>query len=248
MTSSLRQTAYEQIREMLLSGILPPGTHLSARALGKHLGMSLIPVREAIGQLSHEGLVDHHPNRGAFVHWPTANELDELYEIREALECHAAISACGRIEAEAIATMRRCNATLREIAESLGEAGNGVDVAANRRWVLADAELHLALAGATGNRRMVELVGNLRIAAQVFGGGRGGHSDTDENRRRILREHDELIDAVECGDGERARRVLTTHIRTGLQEAKRLLAERLLGQQQQPDIDARLSGLLGRGR
>ncbi|MCA8953999.1 MAG: GntR family transcriptional regulator [Planctomycetes bacterium] len=245
MTASLRDTAYARIRELLLNGVLPPGTHLSARTLGKHLGMSLIPVREAIGQLAHEGLVRHVPGRGAFVHWPTASELEELYEIREALECHAASVAIDRIQPETIATMRRCNAVLEAIVAANPGAAARVRREDSDRWVQADAELHIALLGATGNRRMVEFVGNLRTMAQVFGGGRGGHVDSAPNRERIVREHAALIGALEQHDGDRAQAVLSEHIRTGLTEARRLMTFRLMNHGRDGTVPE-LAGLLGR--
>jgi DNA-binding FadR family transcriptional regulator len=130
------------------------------------------------------------------------------------------------MDADALATMRRCNAELEAITDEL--TGDGITSADANRWVHADAGLHLSLLHATGNQRMVELVGNLRIMAQVFGRGQRAHADTVDNRRRICGEHESLIEALESGDLDRAQRVLSTHIRTGLEEAKRLLAERML--------------------
>ena len=86
MHSTLTEKSYRHIRDLLVDGELQPGDRLVTRVLAEKIGVSLAPVREAIFRLSSEGLVEHVPGAGAFVRTPQAQDLEELYVLREAVE------------------------------------------------------------------------------------------------------------------------------------------------------------------
>ena len=85
--------AYAHVRELVLSGNLAPGTRLVTRTLAAKMGTSLNPVREALGRLASEGIVEHVPGAGAFVRQLGRHEIEEIYGMREALEPYAAEQA-----------------------------------------------------------------------------------------------------------------------------------------------------------
>src|SRR4051794_2926175 len=87
---SLSEHAYYVIRERILKGEIALGDPLSRRKLAAELGMSLLPVAEALQQLESDGLVESRPRVGTRVCLPTEEEVRERYEIREALETQAA--------------------------------------------------------------------------------------------------------------------------------------------------------------
>src|SRR5713226_7990442 len=87
---SLSEHAYNVIRERILKGEIPLGAALSRRKLAAELGMSLLPVAEALQALENDGLVESRPRVGTRVCLPTAEQIRERYEIREALESQAA--------------------------------------------------------------------------------------------------------------------------------------------------------------
>ena len=93
MKFTQRENAYQQIRQRLLDGGLPAGVRLSPTALAREIGISHIPVREAITQLQSEGLVVHFAHRGTFVKGMDRQELVDMIEIRSVLECYAAASS-----------------------------------------------------------------------------------------------------------------------------------------------------------
>src|SRR5690242_4529687 len=95
---SLRRRAYDRIREMLGRGQFPPGTRVSTLELSKRLGISRTPVREALSQLSSQGLVQEVPGFGVYVQIPQRKELEELYGMREILESYATALATQHIE------------------------------------------------------------------------------------------------------------------------------------------------------
>src|SRR2546428_576980 len=87
---SLSNRAYVSIRDGILRGLFPMGTSLSRRKLAAQLGMSPLPISEALRQLESEGLVESRPRVGTRVRVPTPQDLRDRYIIREALECQSA--------------------------------------------------------------------------------------------------------------------------------------------------------------
>ena len=100
--TTLRQQAYQHLRERILSGELGAGTQLSEPDLAKQLGMSRTPVREALRQMENEGLLDYAPRFGAMVRVPDRDELSDMYAVREALESYAAAEAAAKIKPSAL--------------------------------------------------------------------------------------------------------------------------------------------------
>ena len=87
---SLSAHAYATILRRILKGTIPIGGELSRRKLAGELGMSILPVSEALQRLQNEGIVESRPRVGTRVRVPTATDVRERYEIREALECQTA--------------------------------------------------------------------------------------------------------------------------------------------------------------
>src|SRR5687767_7915342 len=87
---TLAQQAYRQVRDKMLRGDLRFGTPLSRRALASELGMSMIPVSEAIQRLEIDGLVESWPRVGTRVKVPSAQDIRDSVILREALEAQAA--------------------------------------------------------------------------------------------------------------------------------------------------------------
>ena len=90
MEQTLAEKSYDYIRKRLAGGDLPPGKRLVNRVLADEIGVSVIPVREAIHRLASEGLVEHVPGSGSFVRKTDLHDLDNLYVLRDALESCAA--------------------------------------------------------------------------------------------------------------------------------------------------------------
>lgn len=80
--ASVHMTVRDRIRRAILRGEIPAGARLLQADLAEQMGVSVTPVREALRDLSSEGLVDFNPYTGAVVHRPTAQELNDIYEIR----------------------------------------------------------------------------------------------------------------------------------------------------------------------
>lgn len=102
-----RQAAYEEIRGRILSGTCRPGDRLVIDRLASQLGMSAIPVREALGLLEQEGWVENRPHAGAVVSGMTRQSIEEVFAVMEALECVACRLGVGRLDISALHEMER---------------------------------------------------------------------------------------------------------------------------------------------
>jgi DNA-binding GntR family transcriptional regulator len=218
MSVSLRDRAYNYIRSQLINGQFPPGSRLSHRALAKEIGISFIPVREAVSQLVSEGLVVHEPKLGSFVMQVSRQELAELYDLREALESHAVLKATGSIGQADLDEMQRSNDQMVAIAQEVSRLGpsawSGEQI---DRWMLSDAVFHVVLLRAAGNSRALKTVSDLRLMTHVF----GHHNDSRSlgDLERVCQEHEQLLDALRRGKASQAQQVLVRHLRAGCELA-----------------------------
>lgn len=104
---TIKEQVYEVLRGEILSGKLKPGTKLAEQNIANKLGVSRSPVREAIKQLSGDGLVVNPPNRGAFVKKLSRKEQLDIYDIRMMFECYAAERAADNITEKDIRKFKR---------------------------------------------------------------------------------------------------------------------------------------------
>lgn len=143
--------AYEAIYDAILSGELPPGRRLQIRELAGLLGISVMPVREAIKRLEEQGLVVTAPYRGAEVKRFSAEELLDLYAVRRLLEVEAAATGASLVTAQQIAEMRDAYQRM-------------VDALADVRvidYLNEDERLLTVLYAASGNPVLMEVISSL---------------------------------------------------------------------------------------
>lgn len=211
MNVSLRQRAYEHIRLKLLTGQLPPGARLSNRELAKEIDMSTIPIREALTQLTSEGLLEHKPGVGVFVVDLSSQELEDLCDVRQALECHGIPKAIAKLSDAEIEELQDCCREMAAVAKQVEEEDLEYWSPEHvEPWTLADARFHITLLRAAGNRRALKIVGDLRVMTYAF-----GYQDRQRTLgqlQRALKEHEQILGAVRKGDAERASRIMGEHL------------------------------------
>ena len=152
----LRDVVFNTLRQAILTGELKPGERLMEIHLADKLGVSRTPIREAIRKLELEGLVTMIPRRGAEVAQITEKSMNDVLEVRRALDALCTELACERISEEEI------NA-LWAASDNFAEAAKTKDV---RKCAQADVAFHDIIVKATGNMRLVQLVNNL--AEQMY--------------------------------------------------------------------------------
>lgn len=196
---SLRLQAAHALRAALVAGELRPGVVYSVPFLAAQFAVSATPVREAMLDLAKEGLVEAVRNKGFRVTTLSERDLDEITEIRMLIEVPAVTRIAGSVTA---ADVER----LRPLADAIVTAAAQPDLIA---YIEADRAFHLELLRLTGNRHLVEVVGDLRNRSRLYG--------LDELARTgwlvaSAREHAELLDRIGRGDEEGTDALMRRHL------------------------------------
>lgn len=105
-TSSLREQVYEDLRYRLITGKIAPGVGISTRGLAQQMGVSQMPVRDALSRIAAEGAVDIRSKRAVMVPKMTLERFDEIMRLRTLLEPVAAVAALPHIDAERLRDIR----------------------------------------------------------------------------------------------------------------------------------------------
>ncbi len=197
---ALKEIAYGRICGWLLDGKLRPGDPLVEPELARRLGVSRTPVREALGRLSQEGLVEIVPRRGAFVSRVNLKEIRELFEIREALESIAARNAArGGDERE-----------LAAIESMFQEAANTPDDDARRRLAEGAGDaLHEYIKGHCQNDRIKQILDTNRTLLRF---GQQVSASIPGEIEKSLPEHLEILRALRTKDPEAAETAMRRHV------------------------------------
>jgi DNA-binding GntR family transcriptional regulator len=195
---SLAGQAVDVLRELVLTGDIPPGARVNEVELAQRLGISRGPLREAIRHLASEGLLVLAPHRGASVPTSDAADVRALFELRTALECAAAeLAASRRSEADVVRLRAVCDESRR--AYSAGE----------RFPYRLDLAFHQALLDAARSPRIAEQV---RLVQQRVVLLRSGLRDDPPHQHASLDDHDALVAAIAGADPSRASDVMRKHL------------------------------------
>jgi DNA-binding GntR family transcriptional regulator len=190
-----------RLRNAIRTGEFPLGTRLVERDLAERLGVSRIPVREAIQQLVEEGLVQKTPHRGTFVHSPTRNEIEEISSLRVLLECFV-------IE-RAMANWQPSHETrLRQIVQTMRRAAAENDI---QGLFEQDYLFHSVLWEIADHSLLLEVVSGLRARINRFLGEATALLPASQ-REMHVDSHDYFIDILTQGNVDTAKAEITTHV------------------------------------
>jgi DNA-binding GntR family transcriptional regulator len=214
-----RENAYQHIRNKVATGLFPAGERIYPAELAREIGSSLIPVREAIGQLQSEGLIVHKPRRGIFVKEIERCDLVDLVEFRTTLECAAAANAARRITAAQLSELGQrwqnlCRA-MKRFDIPRGAKPSDLSLLL-QEWHLADLAFHMFLFRAAGNLRAIRAMEGTHVIIRMFGQrvyNPAAWADPAAYTAASLRVHKDIYDAVRCHDPKAARRAMNIHMR-----------------------------------
>lgn len=206
---SLREQTYQRLELAIIDGTLRPGTRLVESELADTLGVSRGPVREAFQMLAKDGFVDIRPRSGAFVHEPTARELEDYFDARQALEQAAVRHAIERGDEADFNRLR-----------TMYEAG--ADRVRRGLTIPVTKSLHLEIAKISRNALIVDMISLLSRKGQWY-----SLMLTDEYFIDRYEEHLDIIGAVESRDVRRAKRLVKEHIERSRQNYLRALDQEL---------------------
>jgi DNA-binding GntR family transcriptional regulator len=209
---TMQEIVYETIREAILTGRYAPGQRLVADDVAKELGVSRMPVREALHRLEAIGLVRIAPHRGAVVSELSAKEIVDIYHIRAVLEGLAARLAAAHLTP---ADFQRMQALLDEMAIAATQRDVSSVLRANR-------DFHEVIWTAAGSPRLHELLENLYDASQRF---RNISILLPGRLEQIIDEHRCIAQALAVGDIVAAERFANEHHRNTAQRLLRAVSE-----------------------
>ena len=199
---SLRQQVAHALRAALVAGEMRPGVLYSAPALAEQFRVSATPVREAMLDLTSEGLVEPVRNKGFRVTELSERDLDEITSLRALIEVPTVAALARNISDE-----------IRPQVEVLREVAREIEILAGKReliaYVEADRRFHVALLELAGNRHVVQVIANLRARSRLYGlqqlADRGELGAT-------AREHERILDLVLSGDDQETSALMERHI------------------------------------
>lgn len=199
------QIAATELRDAIVRGDLSPGDKIPQEATAAQLGISLIPLREALRTLASEGIVTYAPQRGYFVTELPADAIRDIYAVRDLLESAIERDAVGHLRPEDLAAMR---AHLRDQARAVDERDPVDTIATNRafQFVIFDRCANAWLV------RFATQLWDTLDPYRVLSYRRIWMDDPDGTvPREILAEHDRILTALERGSTDRAMRLLAKH-------------------------------------
>jgi DNA-binding GntR family transcriptional regulator len=213
-TANSSDIAAELIRNAILDGTLAAGQRLKEDELASQLDVSRTPVREALRKLASEDLVVIEAKRGASVRSYEARELDDLYRLRAELEGYAARRAAERITPDQIAVLRRSVERFDKLAHR--KRPEPADLAGENKV------FHDAVLAAADDERLATMARSVIHLPLVY---KAYVWFTPEQRLQSARFHEEIADALESGNGDRASRRMREHVLAARDELIEALEE-----------------------
>lgn len=203
---------YDYLASQILAGELRAGDRVSELRLAAETGVSRSPVREAIGVMRSEGVLEQIPGHGARVREASEQELRDAFDVRRALEAEAAATLARR--GASGADMARVRSVCDRIAALLekvqGADDRVLDPETTTAIVEADAEFHDVLLAASGNARVRKIVLDTRM--MIHASRRRVVGLTSGEAVEMFAAHDVIIRAISSHEPERARELMLEHI------------------------------------
>ncbi len=201
---ALYQEVAERLRQQIFARELEPGSWIDEMKLAQQFGISRTPLREALKVLAVEGLVTMKLRRGAYVTEMSRDDVAQVYHLLSLLESDAA----ARVALCADAAQREHLALLHSTLEK--------QVRQRDAFFATNERFHMALLDIAGNRWAAQIVADLRKVMKL----NRHHSLFKQGRLAdSLAEHRALMQVIEAGDAESARRLMRAHFASGLDAA-----------------------------
>lgn len=193
-------SAYDYIKEKIISGEYPPMTDLSEDKLQKELNISRTPVREAILRLEKEDFVYVYPRKGTIITDVTQDLIEDIYQVRRLIEPEMVVSTMHLVDKGWLEDMRR-----RFLEPDPGLKGEQL----RRYYIDLDTELHSHIMAGCPNRYMRRMMKNIYDQNQRL---RIACSRADAEDDRTTEEHVAIVDALLKGDRKELEEAVAAHL------------------------------------
>lgn len=195
----LRDVVFQTLREAILKGELKPGERLMELQLASKLGVSRTPIREAIRMLELEGLAVTVPRKGAEVARMTEKDMEDVLQIRKALDELAVKLACDKITEEQLKEVKSA-------VEAFEDSTKGKNV---KKIAEADVKFHDTIYESTGNTKLVILLNHLREQMYRY---RIEYLKDEKIYPELIKEHWKIYDALLHRDKECVVEIMAEHV------------------------------------
>lgn len=197
--ATLSKLAYDAILKSILSDEMHPDEIYNEVMLAKDLGISRTPVREALLELSVQGLVTFLPRKGIVINRFNENDVDEIFEIRRAIES-AAVEKLASVDPPP---------DTRMLEKSLKRQNEAIQKKDYWKYMHADRDFHIVLSQLTGNKRLVAISENIRNLVHLMG---SQALELSGRAKAVLDEHQRILDAIVQRKPQQARKAVLDHL------------------------------------
>jgi DNA-binding GntR family transcriptional regulator len=201
-TPPIGEMAYVSLKEAIVKGRLHPGQRLVESALSDQMGISRIPVREAIKKLEQDGLIEKLEKGGFIVKNPSREEIEETFGIRACLESYAA----------AITTRRMDASTLDRLEDALDKYRDALKQKDIAKMTQLNNRLDEIMYRTPKTKKLYALIGNFRDSISRY---RKALLTRMDYAAISLSEHEEIVQAMKEGDGEKVEKLVRKHLLRG---------------------------------
>lgn len=208
----LRDVVFNTLRNAILRGDLKPGERLMEMHLANKLGVSRTPIREAIRMLEQEGLAVTIPRKGAQVAKMTEKDLQDVLEIRDALDELAVSMAAERMTPEQLLELKDSMKDF-EIATRSGDV---------RRIVEADEAFHNVIYCMANNPKLENIVNNMRVQTYRY---RYEYVKGNSTYHQLVEEHAKIIDGFEKKDTDYVKEIMHQHLENQIEAVRVVIQE-----------------------
>lgn len=200
--TSLAKLVRDDMLALILKGVLIPGQRINEPDVASRLGVSRVPVREALRELESSGLVVARKHSGVFVRQLAAPEIRDLYQLRGLLDGFAGRQAAQLPETEKAALL----ALLDDSVDAMQDAASQLNV---QRYYGENLRFHWAIVEAAGNRTLTE---TYRGIVQKLHLSRLKNLSHDVGMQASITEHQDIVQALRQGDPARCEALLSRHV------------------------------------
>ncbi len=200
--TSLAKLVRDDMLALILKGVLTPGQRINEPDVASRLGVSRVPVREALRELESSGLVVARKHSGVFVRQLDAPEIRDLYQMRGLLDGFAGRQAAQLPEAEKAALL----AVLGDSVQAMKDAASRLNV---QHYYSENLRFHWAIVASAGNHSLTE---TYRSIVQKLHLSRLKNLSQDFGMKASITEHQEIVQALRKGDPVRSEALMSSHV------------------------------------
>ncbi len=202
----LKKKAYDIIKERILSCEMAPGEIIDQKALIDELGFSRTPLRDALGELAGERLVEIYPRRGVFVSDLSYSEVNNIYIVRKLVEPY-------------IVKLVTPTADRRKL-EEFREIFSSDDYSSAEKFTVSDFEFHEFLVKETENDYLISMMDMILCHNRRF---TTMAASLPKRLDQSNREHMAIVEAMLAGDADKASKLMTKHIEQAMNSSKAVI-------------------------